>query len=337
MSTITLGGTDLRIEKNGFGCLPIQRVSVREAVRLLHKALDGGINYFDSARNYTDSEEKMGEAFRDRRDKVVLATKSHALTGAELKKHLEESLRCLGTDYIDVYQFHNPPFCPRPGGEDGLYDAALEAQREGKIRFISLTNHRLGVAREAVESGLYATLQFPYSYLRGEQEQELVEQCLAAGMGFIAMKGMAGGLLRDGRVAAAWMGEQPGVVPIWGVQKEAELDQFLSCIPHTPPLTQADRAVIEKDRAELTGEFCRSCGYCMPCPAGIQINQCARMGLMLRRMREEDYVTEYWQNEMRKIEGCLHCGQCAAKCPYGLDTPRLLEDNYKTYWTYIKK
>ena len=170
MSTITLGGTDLRIEKNGFGCLPIQRVSVREAVRLLHKALDGGINYFDSARNYTDSEEKMGEAFRDRRDKVVLATKSHALTGAELKKHLEESLRCLGTDYIDVYQFHNPPFCPRPGGEDGLYDAALEAQREGKIRFISLTNHRLGVAREAVESGLYATLQFPYSYLRGEQE-----------------------------------------------------------------------------------------------------------------------------------------------------------------------
>jgi len=335
MSKIQLGSTGIEIEKNGFGCLPIQRVSKEEAARLLRKAADGGINYFDTARAYSDSEEKMGYAFAGMRDKVVIATKTHAQTGAELKEHLETSLKMLGTDYIDVYQFHNPAFVPRPGGEDGLYDAALEAKAQGKIRHIGITNHRLPVAREAVESGLYATLQFPYSYLSGPQDRELVDMCRARGMGFVAMKGMAGGLLANGTAAAVWMAQQEGVVPIWGVQHEWELDQFLACVPDAPAMTEEYRALIEKDRSELTGDFCRSCGYCMPCPVGIQINQCARMSLMLRRMPAAEYLTEYWQGEMKKIENCLHCGKCASKCPYGLDTPRLLQDNYKEYWTHF--
>lgn len=335
MGKILLGSTGIEIEKNGFGCLPIQRVSKEDAARLLRKAADGGINYFDTARAYSDSEEKMGYAFAGMRDKVVIATKTHAQTGAELKEHLETSLKMLGTDYIDVYQFHNPAFVPRPGGEDGLYDAALEARAQGKIRHIGITNHRLPVAREAVESGLYATLQFPYSYLSGPQDRELVDMCRARGMGFVAMKGMAGGLLANGTAAAVWMAQQEGVVPIWGVQHEWELDQFLACVPDAPAMTEEYRALIEKDRSELTGDFCRSCGYCMPCPVGIQINQCARMSLMLRRMPAAEYLTEYWQGEMKKIENCLHCGKCASKCPYGLDTPRLLQDNYKEYWTHF--
>ena len=335
MSTIQLGSTGITIEKNGFGCLPIQRISKEDAARLLRKALDGGMNYFDTARAYSDSEEKMGYAFAGIRDKVVIATKTHAQTGRELREHLEASLRDLNTDYIDVYQFHNPAFVPRPGGEDGLYDAALEAQAQGKIRHIGITNHRLTVAREAIDSGLYATLQFPYSYLSGPQDQELVEMCERAGMGFVAMKGMAGGLLRDGIAAAAFMALQPIAVPSWGVQHEWELDQFLSCVPDAPAMTEERLALIEKDRAELTGSFCRSCGYCMPCPMGIQINQCARMSLMLRRMPAADYLTDYWQAEMRKIETCLQCGQCASKCPYGLNTPRLLQDNYKEYFTHV--
>ncbi len=335
MTHIQLGSTGITIEKNGFGCLPIQRVTKEEAARLLRKALDGGMNYFDTARAYSDSEEKVGYAFAGMRDKVVIATKSHAQTGAEMRAHLETSLKELNTDYIDIYQFHNPAFVPRPGGADGLYDAALEAQAQGKIRHIGITNHRLAVAREAVDSGLYATLQFPYSYLSGPQEQELVEMCERAGMGFVAMKGMAGGLLRDGTAAAAFMAQQPIVVPIWGVQHEWELDQFLSCVPDAPAMTEERLALIEKDRAELTGSFCRSCGYCMPCPVGIQINQCARMSLMLRRMPAADYLTEYWQEEMKKIEHCLQCGKCASKCPYGLNTPRLLKDNYKEYWTHF--
>lgn len=335
MGKIQLGSTGIEIEKNGFGCLPIQRVSKEEAARLLRKAVDGGIDYFDTARAYSDSEEKVGHAFAGIRDKVVIATKTHAQTGAELKEHLETSLNMLGTDYIDVYQFHNPAFVPRPGGEDGLYDAALEAKRQGKIRHIAITNHRLAVAREAIDSGLFALLQFPYSYLSGPQERELVKKCREKGMGFVAMKGMAGGLLRDGTAAAVWMARQEGVVPIWGVQHEWELDQFLACIPDAPAMTEEYRALIEKDRSELTGDFCRGCGYCMPCPVGIEINQCARMSLMLRRAPAAGWLDEHWQGEMKKIENCLHCGQCASKCPYGLDTPRLLQDNYKEYWTHF--
>ena len=335
MSKIQLGSTGIEIEKNGFGCLPIQRITKEEAACLLRKAVDGGINYFDTARAYSDSEEKIGYAFQGMRDKVVIATKTHAQTGAELRQHLETSLRELNTDYIDIYQFHNPAFCPRPGGEDGLYDAALEAVAQGKIRHIGLTNHRLAVAREAIRSGLYELLQFPYSYLSGAQEEELVEGCRERGMGFVAMKGMAGGLIRNGTAAALWMARQAGVVPIWGVQREWELDQFLACIKEDAELTAEYQALIDKDRRELTGDFCRSCGYCMPCPAGIQINQCARMSLMLRRMPAADYLTEYWQGEMEKIKGCLNCGKCASKCPYGLNPARLLQENYKEYWTHF--
>ena len=335
MSKIKLGSTGIEIEKNGFGCLPIQRISKEEAARLLRKAVDGGMTYFDTARAYSDSEEKMGYAFRGIREQVVIATKTHAQTASELWEHLEASLKNLGTEYVDVYQFHNPAFCPRPGGEDGLYDAALEAKAQGKIRHIAITNHRLAVAHEAIDSGLYELLQFPYSYLSGPQERELVDKCRTKGMGFVAMKGMAGGLLGNGTAAAAWMAQQPGVVPIWGVQHEWELDQFLACVREAPQLTPEYQAVIGKDRSELAGDFCRGCGYCMPCPMGIEINQCARMSLMLRRAPAAGWLSQEWQENMKRIEQCLHCGQCSSRCPYGLDTPRLLEENYRDYQTYL--
>ena len=331
MQKIEFGSTGLVIEKNGFGCLPIQRISETEAVKLLHKACDGGINFFDTARAYSDSEQKVGAAFSGMRDRIVLATKTGAQTAEGFWRDLETSLRTLKTDYIDIYQFHNPAFCPKPGGEDGLYDAALEAKKQGKIRHISITNHRLAVAQEAIDSGLYASLQFPFSYLAGEQELALVEGCRTHGMGFIAMKGMAGGLLRDGLTAAAWMAVQENVVPIWGVQRESELDQFLQCIREGAELTDERRATIERDRRELCGEFCRGCGYCMPCPAGIEINNCARMSLLLRRSPSAEHLSPAGQAKMKKIEDCLHCNRCKAKCPYGLDTPALLARNYEDY------
>jgi len=336
MTPITLGKTEIVVEKNGFGCLPIQRISKEDAAYLLRKAVDGGMTYFDTARSYSDSEEKLGYAFEGLRDKIVIATKTHAKTGAELKTHLETSLRNMKTDYIDIYQFHNPAFCPKPGGEDGLYDAALEAQAQGKIRHIAITNHRLSVAHEAIDSGLYTALQFPYSYLAGPQEQELVDKCKQANMAFIAMKGMAGGLIQNGYAAAAFMAQQPTVVPIWGVQREWELDQFLQCVKETPQMTEEYQAIIEKDRAELAGDFCRGCGYCMPCPVGIEINNCARMSLMLRRAPTTSWLSEEYQAKMAKIDDCLNCGQCKSKCPYGLDTPRLLKDNYEDYKTFLK-
>lgn len=335
MGFVTLGKTGIQAQKQAFGCLPIQRISKEDAVALLRRAYDGGMNYFDTARAYSDSEEKVGAAFAGMRDKVVIATKTGATTAEGMWKDLEESLRMLQTDYIDVYQFHNPAFCPKPGGEDGLYDAALEAKKQGKIRHIAITNHRLSVAHEAIDSGLYETLQFPYSYLAGPQEQELVDKCKAADMGFIAMKGLAGGLIRDGLVAAAFMEQHPDVLPIWGVQHQWELDEFLSCIQKPPAMTPERQAVIDHDRKELCGDFCRGCGYCMPCPMGIEINNCARMSLMLRRAPAAGWLTEEWQEKMKKIETCLHCNKCSSKCPYGLDTPRLLADNYRDYWQVL--
>ena len=336
MQTVTLGKTGLTVSKNGFGALPIQRISVSDAVYLLQKAFYNGINYFDTARAYTDSEEKLGEAFKHTRQKLIISTKTGAQNADGFWKDLETSLKLLKTDYIDIYQFHNPAFCPRPGGEDGLYDAALEAKKQGKIRHIGITNHRLAVAKEAIESGLYETMQFPFSYLAAQADLEIVEMCKKENMGFIAMKALSGGLITDSATAYAYMTQFDNVAPIWGIQRENELDEFLSYNDNPPVLDAEMQKKIDKDRAELVGDFCRGCGYCMPCPAGIEINSCARMSLMLRRAPAQAWLTPAWQEKMKKIEDCIGCGQCMSKCPYGLKTPELLKKNYQDYLTFIK-
>ena len=331
MADVTLGKTKIPVNKNGFGALPVQRVSVEEAGTLLKKAFNHGITFFDTARAYSDSEEKLGLAFEGIREKIYIATKTAADTAEGFRRDLEESLRLLKTDYIDLYQFHNPAVCPKPGDGSGLYEAMLEARERGTVRHIGITNHRLHVAAEAVESGLYETLQFPFSYLASEKELELVEACKAADMGFIAMKALSGGLITNSAAAYAYLAKFDNVLPIWGIQREHELDEFLSYIDNPPVMTEELEAVIEHDRKELLGEFCRGCGYCMPCPAEIEINTCARMSLLIRRSPSAGHLTEASQNMMMKIKDCLHCGQCSSKCPYGLDTPALLERNLKDY------
>ena len=328
---VRLGSTGIVVNKNGFGALPIQRVSDDDAVRLLKKAYEGGIRFFDTARGYSDSEHKLGLAFTGIRESLYIATKSGAKTGEEMKKDLEKSLSELRTDYIDIYQFHNPSFCPRPGDGSGLYEAALEAKAAGKIRHIGITNHRLGVAREAIESGLYETLQFPFCYLSTAKDEALVEGCLKADMGFIAMKALSGGLVTNSAAAYAHAAQFENVLPIWGVQRESELDEFLSYIENPPEMNEELETVITRDREELLGDFCRGCGYCMPCPVGIEINNMARMSLMIRRAPSQAQLTPEMQEKMHRIKECLHCGKCKSKCPYGLDTPALLEKNYQDY------
>ncbi len=331
MSEVTLGKTGITVNKNGFGALPVQRVAMGEAVKLLRKAYENGITFFDTARAYSDSEEKLGEALEGVRGNVVIATKTTAVTAEGFWKDLETSLSVLRTDYIDIYQFHNAMACPKPGDGTGLYEAMVEAKRQGKIRHIGITSHRLNVAKEAVESGLYETLQFPFSYLASEPDLELVESCGKAGMGFIAMKALSGGLITNSAAAYAYLDQFAHVLPIWGVQREKELDEFLSYITNPPAMTPELQAVIDHDREELSGEFCRGCGYCMPCPAGIEINTCARMSLLIRRSPSAGHLTEESQAMMRKIKDCLNCGRCSGKCPYGLDTPSLLKRNLKDY------
>lgn len=331
MVNVRLGSTGITVNKNGFGALPIQRVSMDEAIRLLHRAFDGGIRFYDTARLYTDSEEKLGQAFPDRRSRIFLASKTGAVTAEGFWKDLETTLKNLNTDYLDIYQFHNPAFCPKPGDESGLYDAALEARKKGMILHIGITNHRLNVAQEAIDSGLYETLQFPFCYLSGEPELKLLEGCKKQDMGFLSMKALSGGLITNAAAAFAFQAQFPETLPLWGIQREEELEQFLSFVNNPPSMNEELSAVIEKDRKELLGEFCRGCGYCMPCPAGIEINNCARMSLLLRRAPSAGYLTPQWQEKMQKIEDCKHCDSCKKKCPYGLDTPKLLKKNYEDY------
>ncbi|MBR1550181.1 MAG: aldo/keto reductase [Bacteroidales bacterium] len=336
MDKITLGRSGLVVPRNGFGALPIQRISEADAVRLVRRALDGGMYYFDTARFYTDSEAKLGAALVGRRSDVIISTKTGATSVEGFWKDLETSLGLLRTDYVDLYQFHNPSFCPKPGDGSGLYEAMQEAVRQGKVRHIGITNHRQRVALEAIESGLYETLQYPFSYLASEADLDIVERTRQAGMGFIAMKGLSGGLITHSAVAYAYLAQYPHVAPIWGIQKETELDEWLSYQDNSPVLTDEMRAVIEKDRRELSGDFCRGCGYCQPCPAGIQIQDCNRMSLFLRRAPHSVYLTESWYREMMKIDGCLHCNHCVQHCPYGLDTPNLLVRNKEDFLEFWK-
>lgn len=331
MKNITLGKTGITVPQNAFGALPIQRITQAEAVALLRRAYEGGMRFFDTARAYSDSEVKLGEAFEGIRENIYIASKTQAVTPEAFWKQLDTTLTNLRTDYLDLYQFHCANTCFKPGDGTGMYECMLEAKAQGKIRHIGITSHKLGVAMESIESDLYETLQFPFSYLSSEKELALVQGCKEHNMGFIAMKGLAGGLINNSKAAMAYMSQFDNVLPIWGVQRPKELEEWLAFMDETPALDEEIMAFIESERKELTGEFCRGCGYCMPCPMGIKINNCARMSLMLRRAPSEAWLTPEMQAEMKKIETCLHCGKCASKCPYELNTPELLRKNYEDY------
>ena len=333
MKTIRLGRTNLTVNFNGFGALPVQRVSMEEAAGILRRAFEGGINFFDTARGYSDSEEKLGYALSGVRDRIIIATKTPSTTVEGFWKDLHTSLEKLRTDHVDILQFHNPGFVPRPGDGTGLYEAMLEARDKGLIRFIGFTNHRLHLAEEAVRSGLYDTLQFPFSYLASEKDEALVRLCEEKDVGFICMKALSGGLITRSEAAYAWLAQYP-VLPIWGVQRMTELEEFLSYQDAPPAMTQELTDFIARERTELVGDFCRGCGYCMPCPQGIQINNAARIALMLRRSPTAGLLGEYWQQEMERIDQCVNCGQCVSRCPYGLNTPELLRRNLEDYRTF---
>ena len=337
MKRVPIGNTGLKVNKNGFGALPIQRISTKEAVYLLRKAFDNGIDFYDTARFYTDSEEKIGEAFEGMRDKVTIASKTGAQTVEEFWKDLHTTLRNLRTDYLDLYQFHNPSYCPKPGDKAGLYDAIKVAQRQGKVRFIGISNHRQSVAKEAIEKGYYDTLQYPFSYLSSDDDAAIVEAARKKEMGFICMKALAGGLITDSALAYAFLDQYDYVLPIWGIQRENELDEFISYQSNPPEMSPRLWKKVEEDKKAFAGDFCRGCGYCMPCTVGIQINDCARMSLFLRRAPLSVYLTEEWAEKMKLIEECVHCDQCKERCPYGLEVPDLLKRNYDDFQSFWKQ
>jgi uncharacterized protein len=331
MDKIKLGRTNLMVSRSGFGALPIQRASLGDAQKILRKAYDNGINFFDTARGYSDSEEKIGYSLSDVRNNIIIATKSPAKDKKTLLEHIHTSLKSLKTDYIDILQLHNPAILPDPEDEEGLYVGLLEAKKKGLVRFIGITNHKIKNARDAAASGLYDTVQFPLSSLSAETDLELIEECRKNNVGLIAMKALSGGLITNASSTFAFLRQFDNLVPIWGIQKESELDEFISFEKSPPLLDEAMWSIINKDRAELAGDFCRGCGYCLPCPAGIEIPTAARITLLLGRSPYGRFLEDNFKENMHRINNCIECGHCKNHCPYKLDTPNLLKRELKSY------
>lgn len=336
MEVTRLGRTNLTVTRTAFGVLPLQRTDMDEAVKILKRAYDGGITFYDTARAYTDSEEKIGRALSGVRDKIIIATKSTATDKAGVLQHLETSLKTLKTDYVDILQLHNPGTVPNIDDPESSYAALVEAREKGMVRFLGFTNHSAERASEAIDSGLFDTLQYPLSMLSGADDLALIDKCRNADMGFIAMKPLGGGLITNARPAFAFLRQFENVVPIWGFQRMHELEELLELDANPPMLDDELQAIIDKDKKELAGEFCRACGYCLPCPSEIPIPMAGRMSLLLRRMPYQQFLTNEWYTRMHKVNDCIECGNCKDRCPYHLDIPNLLKKMLKDYQEFYQ-
>jgi len=336
MQKTIFGKTGLSVSRTGFGCIPIQRIGYDESTALLRHAYENGVTLYDTANGYTTSEDRIGVALSHVRDKITVCTKSGAQTPDKLTEHIENSLKMMRTDYIDVFQFHNPSFVPRPEGKDGLYACALKAKEQGKIRHIGITAHSKDNAKEAVLSGLYDTLQYPLSYLSTDEELALIALCKEHNVGVLAMKSLCGGLISNAKAAFAFLRQYENVIPIWGIQKMSELDEFLLYEKEPPVLDSSLLSAIETDKKELSGSFCRCCGYCLPCPAGIPINNAARITFLAKRAVKEYWLSDEWQKNMRLIDNCSNCGHCKQNCPYGLNVPALLKAQQAEFFKLVE-
>jgi uncharacterized protein len=337
MELTRLGRTNLSVTRTSFGALPLQRVEKAEAIRILRKAHDAGINFYDTARGYTDSEEKLGLAFSDVRSSVIIASKMWASTRATLLEQLEQSLRDLRTDYLDVLQVHNPPAVPDPEDPESSYAGLLEAKRKGMARFIGFTNHSLARTVAAIDSGLYDTVQYPLCYISSQEDLNVIEKCRKADVGLIGMKPLCGGILTKLPPAFAFLRQFENIVPIWGIQRMEELDELLQCDTNPPVLDDCLQSIIYQDTAELSESFCRGCAYCQPCPQEIPIGMAARMKHVVRRLPYQPFLTKEWHTNMMRIKSCTECGLCKSRCPYGLDIPVLLKRNLEDYEAFYQE
>jgi len=331
MEYTRLGRTNLKVSRTSFGCIPIQRISFEEARELLRKAYESGINFYDTARGYTDSEEKIGYAFSKIREKIILATKIRAENRDELMEKLKTSLSNLKTDYVDLLQIHNPQTLPDPHEPKGIYRGLIEAKENGMAKHLGLTSHKLPLAIEGVKSQLYDTLQFPLCTLSTTEELELVHLCRDHDVGFIAMKALSGGMITNVASAFAFLRQYQNVIPIWGIEKQWQLNQFLELEKNPPPLDDDLQNIIKQDQAELTGAFCRGCEYCLPCPAEIPIPSATRVKFMLKRTALANILNQEWKEKMELINDCQECGHCQDNCPYELDVPALLRENLQAF------
>lgn len=331
-----LGKTGLTVSEVSFGGIPIIRLSVGEAVSVLHRAFDRGINFYDTANAYRDSEHKMGRAFRDRRDRVILATKTGRRDGAGALEHLENSLRMLETDYIDLYQLHQVAqekdweAAAAPGG---ALEVVRKAQAEGKVRHIGVTSHSLPMAIKLVRTGLFATVQFPFNFIEDAAKDELFPAALERGMGILAMKPFAGGVLDNASLVFKFLRQYPDAIPIPGFDSPQAVDEIVGLYAGPNSVGADDLALMDRYRAELGQRFCRRCEYCLPCPNGVAITGAMGYRVTVARLSPKGAVG-FSGRFMDTVANCTQCGLCATRCPYELDIPAILKQHYDLYETH---
>ena len=316
----TLGKTGLKISRMGFGGIPIQKIDEEGTRKLLHEMMEKGVNYIDSARGYTVSEQYIGYGLEGIRDKFVLATKSMSRTKEAMAAEIETSLGNFRTDYIDLYQVHNPSMeqLDQVIGEGGALEALMEAKAAGKIGHIGLTAHSTAVFERALGLDWVETIMFPYNIVE-QQGAELIHKCAEKNIGFIDMKPLAGGAIEDATLALRYVCSNPDVtVVIPGMAEVRELEQNLAACSNTEPLADEELKAMDKVREQLGTDFCRRCNYCAPCTVGINIPSVFLFAGYLQRYDLADWAKDRYSTLKVKASACIGCGKCEPRCPYHL-------------------
>jgi len=336
MEKIRLGQTGMMVTRLGFGGIPIQRCTEAEAVAVVQRCLDLGINFLDTANGYSTSEERIGQAVKGRRQAVHIATKTMARTREEIEKHLDLSLKRLQTDYIDLYQFHQVGNAAAMeqvlDPEKGVYPVFEAAKKAGKIRHIGVTSHQLDTAKKLVASGRFETVMFPFNFVTCEPAEELLPLCRQHDVGFIVMKPMAGGMLEDPLVAFKYLLRFPDIVIIPGIEKPHEIEEIARIFAGPSEMTAAEKARMESLKAELGTRFCRRCDYCQPCEQEIPISLLMTFPSFVKRLPPDWYLKGgFIPTMMEKAKDCIKCGECEAKCPYDLPIREMIKESYDLY------
>lgn len=336
MEKIRLGKTDLMVTRIGFGGIPIQRCTEADAVTVVKKCLDLGINFLDTANGYSTSEERIGKAVKGRRKDVIIATKSGGRTPEDIKKHLDLSLKRLGTDYIDLYQFHgvsNKEHMDKIlDPETGIYQVFENAKKAGKIRHIGVTSHQLDSAKALVKTDRFETIMFPFNVITSEPGEELLPLCKEHDVGFINMKSMAGGMLGNATIAFKYLFQFPDIVIIPGIEKPHEIEEIVSIYEGPHEMTAAEQAEMKRMIKELGTRFCRRCDYCQPCQQEIPISMVLSFPSFVKRLPPDWYLEGGMiPTLMARAANCVKCGECEARCPYNLPISDMVAEYYNQY------
>jgi len=339
MEKVRLGRTGFLVSAIGFGGIPITRLSVDDGANLVKHCFGKGIDFFDTAPLYGDSEVKVGAGLKGVRDRVIVATKTFKRRKSEAEKDLEKSLSRLETDWIDLYQFHNVAdreTLDEVLGPEGAYEAALRAREAGKVREIGLTSHNIDVAVRACKTGLFSTIQIPFSMIEHDPAEKLFPVARENDMGIIAMKPLGGGMLERPDLCFRFLQQYRDVVPIAGVENTAEVDENIAYYSELRSLSEEDRAEIERIRSEVGTRFCRRCGYCQPCAQGIEVWKVLLFKAQVKRFPAHSAIAMA-KEVMRQAEGCVQCGECEEKCPYDLPVPELISESLDYFRQFCRE